>query len=120
MPVNCTAQLTLGTLDIRVDAKRKVSFRGIQQQYGDGYMSRRQDGINPVMEQWDITTPVMDIEQAYVLENEIITLGTGSFAWIPPNETEEKNWVLDPIEWEMNYATTDTASLSFRIKRFYT
>ena len=119
MPVDCTAPLTLGTLCVTVDAQKQVSFRALQQQYGDGYVARRQDGVNPVMETWNVTTPLQSYANTQALEDELIALGTNYFAWIPPNETVSKNWVLDPVTWNWSYATGDLASLSFTLKRWY-
>ena len=119
MPVSCTTEMTLGTLCVTVDAQKKASFRTLQQQYGDGYVARRQDGINPVSEMWSVTTPMQDYEVTQALENEIIALGTDFFAWTPPNEATSKNWILDPVEWTWSYGSDRLCSLQFTLKRWY-
>jgi len=119
MPVPCTGAITLNNLCVTVDATRQVAFRTLQQQYGDGYAARRQDGVNPVMETWNVSTPPMPVAQAYAFEAELIALGTRSFGWIPPNETADKQWILDPVAWNWTYSTGDLASLSFTLKRWY-
>ena len=119
MPVPCTAAITLNNLCVTVDATRQVAFRTLQQQYGDGYVARRQDGVNPVMETWSISTPPMPVAEAYAFEAELIALGTQAFGWTPPNEPDEKQWVLDPVAWDWTYSTGDVASLSFTLKRWY-
>ena len=119
MPVPCPGAITLNNLCVTVDATRQVAFRTLQQQYGDGYVARRQDGVNPVMETWNVSTPPMPVEEAYAFENELIALGTRSFGWTPPNETAEKQWILDPVTWNWSYSTGDLASLSFTLKRWY-
>lgn len=115
----CTAAITLGTFRTSVQARRSVSFRTLQQQYGDGYVSRRQDGVNPVMEIWAVETPPLDTADALALEAELIALGVGDFAWTPPFETEAKNWILDPVRWDWNYLGDDRATISFTLKRWY-
>ena len=119
MASDCTAALTLGTLCVTVDAKKTTTFRALQQQYGDGYIARRQDGVNPVSEMWTVTTPLQSYEYTQALEDELIALSTGFFEWTAPNESTAKNWILDPITWSWDYATGDLASLSFTLKRWY-
>ena len=119
MPVPCSGVITLNNLCVTVDATKQVAFRTLQQQYGDGYVARRQDGVNPVMETWNVSTPTMPVEDVINLENELIALGTRSFGWTPPNETVEKQWILDPVVWNWTYSSGDKASLSFTLKRWY-
>ena len=119
MPINCTAQMTLGTLCVSVEAQKTTTFRILEQQYGDGYVARRQDGVNPVSERWRVQTPTMAWDQCQTLEDELIALGAGNFEWMPPNETVNKRWVLDPPEWEWSFATESQASLSFTLRRWY-
>ena len=118
MPVSCTTPLTLGDLCVEVDASRSVSVRTLQAQFGDGYVARRPDGVNTLMETWSIKTPYRSVEEAQALEAEIIALGANSFGWTPPYETVEKRWVLDPYEWVWDF-NADLASLTFTLKRFY-
>ena len=118
MPVPCS-QITLNNLCVAVNAQKQASLRTIQQQYGDGYMARRQDGVNPLMETWQVSTPPMPVADALALEQELITLGTNFFAWTPPNEPAAKNWILDPVMWDWSYQTGDIATLSFTLKRWY-
>lgn len=119
MPVPCDAEMTLGTLCVQVSATKQVSVRYLQQQYGDGYVARRQDGVNPLMETWRVATPPMPVANALALEEELIALGSGFFEWTAPNDTEAKNWVLEPVQWDWSYQTGDIASLSFTLKRWY-
>ena len=113
------AQMTLSTLRITPESTKETSFRYLEGNYGDGYISRRQDGISPLNIRWNVTTPNMPADEAEVLEAEIAALGAGYFSWQAPDETAATNWVLDPISWQRNYASTDKASISFSVKRFY-
>lgn len=118
MPVSCTAPMTVGTLCVKVEASRTVSVRSLEAQFGDGYLSRRPDGINTVMETWSVSTPLMSVDDAQALETELIALGANSFAWTPPYETTAKQWILQPYQWNWSY-DADLASLSFTLQRFY-
>ena len=118
MPVSCRTPLTLGGLCVEVEASRSVAVRTLQGQFGDGYKARRPDGINTLMETWTVRTPLRPIDEVQDLEDEIIALGPNSFGWTPPHETVEKQWVLEPYQWEWNF-NADLASLSFTLSRFY-
>lgn len=118
MPVSCTTPLTLGGLCVEVEASRSVAVRSLQVQFGDGYKARRPDGINTLMETWSVSTPMRAVEEVQALENEIIALGANSFGWTPPFETVEKQWVLEPYQWEWSF-NADLASISFVLSRFY-
>jgi len=111
--------MSLDSLVPIVEARRSVSFRTLQQQYGDGYIARRQDGLNPVAITWDITTPPLSIENCQDLEAELIANGTAPFTWTEPNADEAETWILDPVAWEWNYQTSWLAQLSFTVKRWY-
>ena len=119
MPVSCNTEMTLGTICVAMSARKTTSLRTLKQQYGDGYVARRQDGLNPVMEKWEVSTIPMSYEEAQGIEDALIDLGVTPFAWTPPNETASKNWILDPNRWEWDYATCDLVSLSFVLKRWY-
>lgn len=118
MPIPCSP-ITLGNLTVRVDAKKSTAIRTLQQQFGDGYMARRPDGINTVSETWSISTPPMPIEDLLALEAELTALGSAPFNWQPPGEPITKKWILDPVKWDTDRQTPDIGSLSFAIRRWY-
>ena len=118
MPIDCNSKITLTNLKVTPRATKTTSFRMIQQRYGDGYTARRQDGINPVIEVWDVSTPPMSICDAEAFEQELIANGNGFFSWCAPNESEESSWILDPVSWDWSFDTTDMASLSFSLRRW--
>lgn len=118
MPVNCEPLMTLETLVPNLSARKNVSFRTLQQQYGDGYMARRQDGLNPINITWTVSTPPLSIENCQALEAELTALGPNPFLWTEPNGTQQK-WILDPVQWNWNYQTAYLAELSFTLRRWY-
>ena len=119
MPIDCTGKITLTNLKVTPTAKKTTSFRTIQQRYGDGYTARRQDGINPVIEVWDVSTPPMSVCEVEALEQELIVNGPNYIKWCAPNQSEATNWILDPVSWDWSFDTTDLASLSFTLRRWY-
>ena len=119
MPVNCNTPITLDNLCVTPDAKKSVSFRTLQQQYGDGYVARRQAGLNPVAYTWNVSTPLMPIDEALSFESELIANGTGFFLWTPPDRSTEESYILDPVQWDWTWASGDLAAISFTLKRWY-
>lgn len=119
MASEVTAPITLGNLRIVVEAQKTTSLRILQQQYGDGYLARRQDGINPKQEQWQMITPPMSITDVLSLENELEALGGGYFTWTPPAETTAKKWILNPVQWSRQYLSPTIAKLDFTVSRWY-
>lgn len=120
MPINCNEKITLSNLCVTPTAQKQTSFRTLQQQYGDGYMARRQDGINPVGYTWNVSTPPMPVDDAYDLEAELIANGTTPFSWTPPGEDDAQDFILDPVVWSWSWADANHAALSFTLKRWYT
>ena len=114
----CKKVINLDDLCVAPNARKVVSFRTLQQQYGDGYMARRQDGINPVNYTWDVSTPPMPTDEALDFEAELITNGEGFFEWTPPNETKQ-NFILDPVEWSWTWIDPENAAISFTLRRWY-
>ena len=111
--------MNLNTLCPQLGAKRRVSFRTLQQQYGDGYMARRQDGVNPVDIKWDLSTPPMPVEEVQAFEAELIANGEKPFNWTEPFSNTVETWVLDPVSWDWTIQSGDVAQLTFTVRRWY-
>ena len=111
--------MSLDSLCVTPDARKSVSFRTLQQQYGDGYVARRQDGLNPVAYTWSVSTPLMRVDEALAFEEDLIANGTGFFNWTPPDQTSEATFILDPVEWEWRWGSDEYAAISFTLKRWY-
>lgn len=117
---DCFPIISLSSICPALSATRSVSFRTLQQQYGDGYMARRQDGLNPVDIRWNLSTPLRPIAEVQELEAQLIANGAQAFTWKEPYASTAETWILDPVAWEWNIQTGELAQLTFSIKRFYT
>lgn len=115
----CTTAITLGALRVDLQATREVAFRTLQAQFGDGYLTRRQDGINPVIETWSVSTPPRPITELQSVETELINLAGSFFTWTPPYENSAKKWVLFPNKWSWRYMGDEKATISFTLRRFF-
>ena len=116
---DCFPIISLSSICPALSATRSVSFRTLQQQYGDGYMARRQDGLNPVNYTWNVSTAPMAVKDCLELEKQLIANGTKPFLWAEPYTTTKETWVLDPVQWDWSYQTEDLATLSFTLRRWY-
>ena len=97
MPANCPPINSLTNLCVTPDSKKKATFRTLEQQYGDGYMARRQDGLNPVNEMWSVSIPPDKVENIIAFENELMSWAGHSLDTSKRETTSpEKRWVLDP------------------------
>ena len=118
MPINCNSKITLTDLQVTPGATKQTAFRTIQQRYGDGYTARRQDGLNPVIETWNVSTPPMLVCDVEALEQELIANGPNYITWCAPNESTPSNWILDPVSWNWSFQGAGFASLSFSLRRW--
>ena len=111
--------MSLDSLCVIRSASKTASFRTLQQQFGDGYVARRQAGLNPVSYTWSVSTPPMPIDDVFALEQELIANGTGFFLWTPPFENQAYEYILDPVAWDWEFQSDELASLAFTLKRWY-
>ena len=119
MPADCSGTITLANLCVAPSSNKQESFRSVQQRYGDGYTSRRQDGINPVICIWNVSTPPMTLENAAAFEAELVANGVGFFPWTPPGESTPSNWIVDPATWQISYPSPKHAVFSFTLRKWY-
>ena len=119
MPADCSGTITLANLCVAPSSNKQESFRSVQQRYGDGYTSRRQDGINPVICIWNVSTPPMTLENAEAFEAELVANGVGFFPWTPPGESAPSNWIVDPVTWQISYPSPKHAVFSFTLRKWY-
>jgi len=113
-----TAALTLTGLKTTVEATKAVSVRILTSRYGDGYQSRRVDGINPVRERWSIKTRFDSYTNTAAIETALSNLNGNHFQWTPPFESTAKFWILEPSQWQWQFEG-EKSCIAFRIERFY-
>ena len=111
--------MTLSTLRVTADVTPEFGYRTRQAQFGDGYIARRLDGLNPLTEEWPVQTPPLLMSNILTLETELKNLGTQPFVWTAPGDTEAKLWFLSPVKWRRVPYGHAYAALTFNIKRYY-
>jgi phage-related protein len=88
--------------------------RILKASFGDGYSQRSADGINNIVDRYELTWENIDRAEA----NTILAFlkaraGIESFYWTPPGETVERLWLCE--KWQRTHVTAvlDTVSATF-------
>jgi phage-related protein len=115
MPTPCPGYLQLETLEVALSATPTITKRVLKAQYGDGYMERRTDGLNPWKTTWQMETPPLEDGRWQEVEQQLMAFGEKPFYWQPPGAPEKLAWVMEPVQWSRNYVE-NRATLRFTIE----
>lgn len=100
-------------------SKRKVGFRILRVDFGDGYSQSMPDGINNALEEWDLSFenyPAADVDTITDFLDSL--KGSAVFSWTPPGEASPKLWRQEG-EYDVAFNGPSTKSLGFAIKRVF-
>jgi len=95
-----------------------VTARTLQAQFGDGYSQRAGDGINTIVDEWDVQWNALDQTNA----DEIIDFleargGYESFEWTPPGESVEKKYVCK--QWNKSFPGASLTNISAKFQQVF-
>lgn len=113
MPV--VASLQLGELEVAFSASPTRTKRVLQTRYGDGYMERRADGIQPWKTVWQMESVPLEEDRWLELEFQLELLGEKPFYWQAPGSPEPTAWAINPVKWQRNY-NESLATVRFTIE----
>jgi phage-related protein len=75
-------------------SKRRLP-RTLLAQFGDGYSQRAPDGINNIVDEWDITwIPLNHTDKNTVTQALDQVGGWGVLTWTPPGDTSSKKFIM--------------------------
>jgi len=78
---------------VSYDSGKKVSFRDISAQLGDGYVQVAQQGINSRYDTWNVTWGALTLTEKNTVVGVLDTVGSWSMlSWKPCFETVTKNF----------------------------
>ncbi len=101
-------------------SRRKVQFRVLEAQFGDGYVQPVPDGLNNMLETWDLSFDDIPGADLVTIRNYIDGLGgTKFFYWTPFADSTPKKWKVVG-EYTINYKNINAGSLQVTIQRVYT
>jgi phage-related protein len=73
----------------------QTSFRTIASKFGDGYEQVAPDGINNIIDTWDLVWATLTTTEYQTVMTALKSVGTwGTITWIPCNETISKKFRL--------------------------
>ena len=98
---------------------KEVQNRTLEAKYGDGYVQRAGDGINPQIVMWDLTWTNVDITDI----NEIAAFldareGVYPFYWTAPDESDPALWVCTE-GYKKSAINALSATLTAKFSRWY-
>lgn len=99
---------------------RNRHYKTLTAQFGDGYRQSVPDGINYVIDEWNITTVIF--EQAERDDNVTFLDSVGSYSpitWQAPGDTTSKNWKITPDGWSQAVLGSNLYQLSFKLIQDY-
>ena len=90
------------TVDPSLATNRKTDARVLEAGFGDGYSQRAGDGINTVMDTWNVSWNCLNATDYNEL-NDFFEDNQGyiSFEWTPVGETVEKKFICR--QWSTNH-----------------
>lgn len=110
---------TFPSINPDTKSKRSRSGRILVADFGDGYAQAGPDGINNVVETWDLSFenyPIADVNTLITFFN--TQNSAKSFYWTPPDEVTPKLWRQDG-DYTVSFVGPLTRTLTVKIKRVY-
>ncbi len=75
-------------------SKPQKEHRVLSASFGDGYSQRVLDGLNTVIESWDMNWEVLTLSEKDVIVNFLDSMaGYKAFGYTMPGETVRKKWI---------------------------
>lgn len=65
-------------------------YRRLEPQFGDGYEQYVPDGLNNIVETWELTWNNISDENVDIIENQLDSFAGGTFAWTTPKGQTKK------------------------------
>ena len=105
---------------ITANSRKTVKNRVLEAQFGDGYLQRVDDGVNSIIETWEIQIAPLEGDNLTQIRSFIDTVGTTvPFEWTPLGETVAKNWRIDPNSLQIQMINTSKFIYSFTMTRIF-
>lgn len=94
-----------------LNSAREVDWRVFEAEFGNGYVQRSQDGVNPRRDTWNLVWENLSKTEADAIENFFIgTKCTEPFWWTSPRDSAAKKWVVKP-KWKRRTVAGDTDTI---------
>ena len=107
------------TTAISQSSTRKRNYRTIRAQFGNGYAQTAPDGINSVMDTWEVTYEnLTDAERSTLVTALDTVQGWDYFTWTAPGDATSKKWKVAGDGWSES-TTGNHWTVSFTLEQTY-
>jgi phage-related protein len=104
----------LPTIGFTKDTTPKVKTS----KFGDGYSQRVPDGINNMVQAWNLQFQAQTLTTAAAIENFLSSKqGVYNFTWTPPGESSEVRVIC--TKWTKTYDSSISRTISATFERVY-
>lgn len=97
---------------------KKIKYRTLMTQYGDGYSQRARDGINDAITMWEIQYENVSSADRVTIQAFVAGVGnTDWFTYTAPGDTEKKFVITSEVSEQVKAG--DVYSISFSIQQVF-
>lgn len=101
------------------ESRRTRKYRTLSAQFGDGYSQRAADGLNSIVDSWQIVYSTVTATEANTIRSFCDSVGNwDSFTWTAPGEASSKKWRIKSDVQESS-VSGNLFSISFEIEQVF-
>lgn len=98
-------------------SNKTTTPRFLRADFGDGYVQRAADGINTIIDQWNVMWTVDSTTGTTLTTFFEAREGYDDFTWTPPGETESKKFIC--TQWSKSFLGPDTVQISATFEQVF-
>lgn len=99
---------------------RKRTYRTITAQFGDGYQQSAPDGINNVVDEWNLVYENLDNSERNTLITALDSVKSSDyFTWTAPGDATQKKFKVTQDGWSEAALSGDLWTISFVLKQVF-
>jgi phage-related protein len=107
------------TTKISQDSSRKRTYRSLSAKFGNGYGQDAPDGINDVVDTWNVTYELLSQSDRDTLVSVLDTVKSWDYlTWTAPGDASEKKWKVTKDGWS-EHTTGLYYTISFTLEQSY-
>mgnify|MGYP001810335232 CR=1 FL=1 len=91
---------------------KEVNFRTIRSSFGDGYKQIAPDGINNIVDQWNLSWESLSIQESREIEDFFVATNGLPFRWSPIGETVVRKYTVGKLSKKRSLSLYDSISVS--------
>ena len=105
---------------ITAQSQMGQTHRNLAAQFGDGYLQIAPDGLNSVIDNWELRFAPLEGADLTTMNAFLLLVGTTEwFTWTPLGEVIEKKWLIEADSVKKLMLNTSTFIISFKILQVF-